>query len=349
MKQLYVQKRNKSHKFLYIGGGTAGHIYPIQALIEVFTTQYTDKSHFTHIILTDQRGVKFCTMPKTEISPINRKRIIRTFFSTIIHSWKILSKHKPDIVFTFGGYVCVIPALLAKLRRIPLVVIETNAILGRSSKFLSRFAFKCYSSFAIHKFTQVGFIARSCFTTSAVSTNITTPNPSTTTSNHSSTLTSTSKPHILIMGSSIGTQLFVDLMPKALKNHNCSIVHQAPQAYHQQLLTQYTQTDIKLLDYIYNIHEHMQQADLIICRAGASTIAELAALRKKCILIPYAKAKDNHQVYNAKAFGATYIEEHNCTPEKLSILIANPQLPTSKISNNGALNIWTDILSHYYK
>lgn len=322
-------------KYLYVGGGTAGHVYPAQALAQT-------RPNYNHFLLTDQRGVKFAQFfgMQCAVSPFNRKRVFWSFFPAFFHAFKFFKQHKFDAVFVFGGYVTVVPAIVAWLKRIKIYVIETNAIEGRAVKFIKRFAYANFSSFEMKGFEQVGFLARQEFTPCSDNKH-------------------TKQHTILIMGSSIGTDFFCSILPLVFKHLSFKphIIHHAPISKHQQLQKDYEHFTYEIKEFFPNICDQMQQADLIISRAGASTVAEIIALNKRAILVPYKLAANNHQLANAQALSKYpnfyYLEEDAFASADFGHSLARiiehqlaVELSESIILPNGANAIWGKLENH---
>lgn len=321
--------------YLYIGGGSAGHIYPAQALVQAFN------GSAKHILLTDQRGKSYCTdaiFQTTETSPFKRKNMLRTLLQTIFHTLKLLKKHPFKRVFVFGGYVTLIPAILARLKGIRVYVIETNAIQGLANRIIKLIATRKFSSFNIKGYEYIGFIARKNFFESNLMLSLS----NNSTNSTDSTLYSSIKT-IFVIESSIGTEFFCHKLPDVIKSLQTPvrIIQHAPEKWHKHLQEQYKGVNCQISAFFPNIHQQMQQADLIISRAGASTIAEIKAMGKHAIFVPYKYAANNHQVENVKAINAIFMEEDNFNPKQFAQLIENTLAQSNPIPcENGALNIW---------
>lgn len=276
--------------FLHVAGGTAGHIFPAQTIAQ-------QNANVKHIILTDQRGMRFIKQnifQEMIVSPIMRKALFTTMFQTISHTRKLFKQYQFDGVFCYGGYVTFLPALLSRIYNIPLYIIETNALMGKANRLLQKIANQVFITFPHTQYAKkhsivCGFIVRNSFY------NICTQK------------TSDTSFKILILGSSIGTTFFAQqfmqifqFLPKSLLD-TFIVIHHAPSKEHHFLQQTYQQLQIKheVYEYIENIAQIMNEADLLICRSGASTLSEAAVLGKSMIMIPYPSSADNHQYYNA--------------------------------------------------
>lgn len=340
--------------FLYAAGGTAGHVYPAQGIAE-----HKSHSKINHILLTDIRGAKFADpniFSQICILPIKRAKMLRTFWKTVVISHKCFKNKKISGVFILGGYVSLIPALIAFFKNIPIYVIETNSIMGKANKLISKISKKIFTTFDLKsKFPsakQIGFFVRKEIT-SGITLGIQPQINPIETVKHDTF-------NILILGSSVGAYLFAEKIPAVFTflsselKQRISITQHTPTELQQKLSQTYSALQIthNLQNFIENIQEEMQKADLIISRAGASTISEACVMGKFMILIPYKKAADDHQTTNAKIIEkmgyAHTISEDDFDPKALAEYISQlmsktDPLPPMPININGCKQIWEEL------
>jgi UDP-N-acetylglucosamine--N-acetylmuramyl-(pentapeptide) pyrophosphoryl-undecaprenol N-acetylglucosamine transferase len=194
-----------------------------------------------------------------------------------------------------GGFAAFPGGLMAKLLGKPLVIHEQNSIAGLSNKTLSAFANRVLAAFPQafgHKALLVGNPVRQEITQVAA--------PEQRYGQRKGNL------KLLVVGGSLGAAALNEVLPKALaalpKNISFDVVHQAGEKHIAALLANYheagVQADAKA--FIHNMAEMYAWADLVICRAGALTVAELACVGVASILVPFPFAVDDHQTYNAK-------------------------------------------------
>lgn len=332
-------------RVLFAGGGTAGHIYPALAIANFLKDK--EPSFCAHFVGTDE-GLEASLIPHSgysletiRVHGFERKLSISTFKtmmelpSAVLNSRKIIKSFKPDIVIGTGGYVCG-PVLYAAAKMgIPTLVHESNAYAGITTRILSRYV----DTVAIgiegararlpkaKKVALTGNPVRpemlSCDSFAA-----------------RRSLSLDNRPVILIFGGSLGARDF----NAAAANWICDV---ADKNKYQILmgtgkLNQYETVmnifkarginpelypDIRISEYIYDMATAMNAADLVVSRAGASTLSELTALGKPSILVPSPYVTDNHQEHNARAVetagGAIVITEENLTCDTLSQAIEN--------------------------
>jgi UDP-N-acetylglucosamine--N-acetylmuramyl-(pentapeptide) pyrophosphoryl-undecaprenol N-acetylglucosamine transferase len=222
---------------------------------------------------------------------------------------KIIKQLNPDLIISMGGYVAGPGGLAAKLCGIPLIIHEQNSIAGMTNKFLSKFATKIFTAFpdTLPNCILVGNPVRK-----NISTIIKIPNTSTTI-------------NLLIIGGSRGAKIFNDIIPEAIKLLPENI---RPNVFHQTGETgsaDYENIPATVLPFINNISEQYAWADLIICRGGALTLAEITSVGIPAILIPAPFAVDDHQTKNAeylvKNQAAVLLPQAEFTSEKLAELL----------------------------
>ncbi len=315
---------SSNKRIVLAAGGTGGHIFPAQALCSLL-----QKHKYHPILFCDERTNKFLQSP---LSEIEKYKILSTQFSgnflqkmtsllLIIISCLLvftkLARSRPSLIIGFGGYPSFPTLLAAFVLRIPFAIHEQNAVLGRVNRVFAKFAKKIFLTFPNTKFAPKH--------NSILTGNFIRPEVL-------NAKTQNKKPdkiYILITGGSQGAQIFSEiipqticLLPKSLQK-NLVINQQARENLIDSTKHMYKKcaAKIEVKSFFVNIGELLKQADLVICRAGASTITELCALGKPSILIPYKHAKDNHQFYNAKYLSDNHAsiirQEENLTAKDL--------------------------------
>ena len=319
------------NRIVLAAGGTGGHIYPALSLAKILT----DRGHEI-LILTDLRGINFdIESPLWEVRYVqaanpsrpgffSKCNAVAKLFLGFLSARKALKTFNPDVVIGFGGYPSLAPIMAAFFEKIPVVLHEQNAVLGRANRLLARKAKAIAKSF--DKTIGVGFYKRKLATTgNPVREEIirvrSTPVP---------VIKLTEPICILVLGGSLGARILSDvvphaisLLPKQLKqrikvNQQCRLedIERVRCSYDENNLS----AEIKT--FFDNVPSLLQNSHIVISRSGASTIAELAIAGRPSILIPYRFAMDNHQYENAMALslaGAAWcIEESTLTPEILA-------------------------------
>lgn len=325
-------------KILFVGGGTAGHINPALALAE-YTRKKNPKNQILYVGAKGGMEEKLVKKAGFEFSPItisgfsrkmnlsSLKKNITTIKNIIISSFesiKILKDFKPDICIGTGGYVCG-PLLREAYRlKIPFLIHDSNSYPGLTTKLLSKKATKVLVSFEdiknrLPKNIEVvltGTPVREkilCLDKQAAK----------------QKLGLNENPTILSFGGSLGAKAINDVMAKIItsKENNFNYIHgfgRKGKSFIENI--QNSKIDISnpryiIKEYIENMDECLAAADVVVCRAGATTLSELQASKAPAVLIPSPNVAENHQYYNAlslvNAKAASMIEEKNLTPEIL--------------------------------
>ncbi|MEM9599788.1 MAG: undecaprenyldiphospho-muramoylpentapeptide beta-N-acetylglucosaminyltransferase [Pseudomonadota bacterium] len=318
-------------KALLAAGGTGGHMFPAQSLSEELT-----RLGWRCAMITDARGQKHAGRIKADpiiqvaaasISPRHPLKAIRgglKLIKGVRQAKDFMRDWQPDIVVGFGGYPS-FPALrAAESLNIPRVIHEQNAVLGRVNRFFASKANVVASGFEqLEKLPSdanhvvVGNPLRDAILDAAKSVSV------------------DNQPdlHILIVGGSLGANILSDVVPQALaalpdrlqrrlhvtQQVTASRIEQANQIYAAAGMSANLET------FFPDIERHLSKADLIMARAGASSVSEIALMGKPSILIPLAIAMDDHQTANAKALerlgAAKIVPESEFKPEPLTQLL----------------------------
>lgn len=327
----------KRAKLVLVSGGTGGHLFPALALGKVLQ----DKKHNVHYI-TDKRGRKHIQgrADARHILSVNHRagkikkyvNIFRDFFSCLI----LFIRIRPHAVMGFGGYPTLAPLAAAIVLRIPVALHEQNALLGRANRALAKYAKKIALSFD-HVWANPE-LSETCKGKKFVVTG----NPVRHVIHAEEVPEKLKLFHILVIGGSQGAKIFCDLLPPTIalmpKSYQKQIrlEQQCRPEYIDKTIDKYEDLKINatLSSFIEDIGVAYDHADLVICRSGASTIAELIALGKPAILVPLPTSADNHQFHNAKEIddnkGGWVYEQKDLTPEilaeKIKTLMDKPKL-----------------------
>lgn len=300
-------------RILVTGGGTGGHIYPALAFIR-YVQKIQPDSEFLYV--GTHRGLENKIVPETGISfktikiqGFKRKlsfdniKTVQLFLESIKRSKEILREFKPDIVIGTGGYVSGSVVYAATRMKIPTIVHEQNSVPGITNKFLSRFADRvgiCFPDaaqyFPENKTVLVG-------------------NPraqEVVTSGKSEVLEQygllPEVPTVLIFGGSQGAlkinQAVIQALPK-FSQKEYQILYASGDRYYNEISERFDidkiSRNLSLQPYIKNMTDVMANVDLLIGRAGATSIAELTALGLPAILIPSPYVTNDHQTKNAQS------------------------------------------------
>ena len=324
------------------GGGTGGHIYPAIAIAREFLAFIPNRSV---VFVGTERGLEKTIVPKAGFplefisagglkgkGPIELVRNLAKLPLGFIQAFHQIGKHKPAAVLDVGGYSSGPVLAAAKLRGVPTIIHEQNAFPGLTNRLLAKFVTAVVVAFADagprmkrkDAIVTGNPIRREFFK-----------------SQDSGLRTQDSaKRRLLIFGGSQGSHILNETMSGALLflahlKDSIDIVHQTGQNELAKVQASYRSSafeNARVVPYLDPMVDEIAAADLVVSRAGAMTIGELAAIGRPSILVPFAAATNNHQDVNArvveKAGGGIVITETELTPEKLagaiSDLIANP-------------------------
>lgn len=314
---------------LIAAGGTGGHVFPALAVAETLR-----RKKYSVIWVGTARGIETTVVPKNNFPlffiharGIRGKGWLQTLWMPFVLCFALceaivlILKQRPSIVLGMGGYVSGPVGLAAFLLRIPLVIQEQNARAGFTNRWLSKFATYILTGFP-KTFPEN---TKTIWTGNPIRAEIAELNPI------NKTITPPDKPlHLLILGGSLGASILNTVLPQTmslLKNEVRPIIwHQTGT---QALITTqqaYQQYDIpaKVEAFIHKMAEAYTWADLVVCRAGALTIAELTAVGLGAILVPFPYATEDHQTQNAR-----YLSEANA-----AILLPQTQLLPKTLADN---------------
>jgi UDP-N-acetylglucosamine--N-acetylmuramyl-(pentapeptide) pyrophosphoryl-undecaprenol N-acetylglucosamine transferase len=313
-------------------GGTGGHLFPALAL-----AQELGRRGIPVDLVTDMRGDRYGrgfparqiyhvpSATLTQRSPFALLSTACTLARGIHTAIKLLDKVKPAAVVGFGGYPSVPPLFAARLRGIPTALHEQNAVLGRANRLLAKGVNVIATSFDKPQLLNRAAKAKARVTGNPVRRAVIDYSVRPYTADEPSRPIS-----LLIFGGSQGARFFSDTVPVALAllppdiNGRLEVVQQCRQEDIDRVRQAYARCGIvaELATFFPNLPELMAAAQLVIARAGASTVAELAVLGRPSILVPLPHALDNDQHHNAMRLaesGAAWcIEQRELTPERLA-------------------------------
>jgi len=332
-------------KLLIAGGGTGGHVFPALAIAREWLARGKQREV---VLVGTGRGIEMKLVPPTGL-PLETLRVaglkgkggttlvrnLTMLLPAMLDARRVLGKHRPVAAFGVGGYAAG-PMLLATwLAGVPNIIFEPNAEPGLTNKLLARLSKRIATGYEISarawgkKAVVTGCPVRSEFFSIAPR-----------------------KPgnpvRLLITGGSQGAlpinRAFVDSMDRlATRKNQLSIVHQTGERDYHAVRTAYARREIlaEVVPFMTNMPERFDWADIIVCRAGAITAAEVAAAGRAGIFIPFGRATDSHQLRNAqemaRAGAGRLITEPELTAEKLTTdifsLLDQPQ-EIEKLSSN---------------
>jgi len=323
------------------GGGTGGHVIPALAIAQQLQKDYAAEVLF----IGTARGIENRLVPAAgfdlrlvQVGALNRVSLttrLKTIFDLPRAVWdssRILSQFRPDIVIGVGGYASGPAMLAAILRRIPTLVFEPNFVPG----FANRLVAPLVSGAAVH-FAETGRYFRHCEVTGVpvreAFFQFSEEHP-----DHTKTL--------LVFGGSQGAhainQVVMDSVPSLRQRvPGIHIVHQTGERDYNDAQAAYAKLGdlVEAHRFIDDMPGAFARADLLVCRSGASTVAEVTAAGKPAVFVPFPRAADDHQKRNAEALeragAAVMLEESKLTSESLVDAISKLFTDPSRLEKMG--------------
>jgi UDP-N-acetylglucosamine--N-acetylmuramyl-(pentapeptide) pyrophosphoryl-undecaprenol N-acetylglucosamine transferase len=317
---------------LLAAGGTGGHLFPAQALAQALAAR-----NITVDLATDHRAERYGTsFPARYIHLIASETIRSSNPLSLIHTgamlglgalqaWRLLSRIKPRAVIGFGGYPTIPPVWVAAARRIPTLIHEQNAVIGRANRLLARRVTAVATSFPgvldrtpelNAKATQTGNPVRANVIAAAASP-YATPDAG-------------GALKLVIFGGSQGARIMSEIVPPAIASlapetrARLRIVQQARPEDIERVRQAYAAAQViaEVSAFFQDLPAHIATASLVVARSGASTVAELTAIGRPAILVPLPHALDQDQSENAKvletAGAAILLPQEAFTPDRLA-------------------------------
>ncbi|MDB5752670.1 MAG: murG [Ramlibacter sp.] len=316
---------------LVMAGGTGGHIFPGLAVAEAlrergWRVHWLGAPGSMEAQLVPPRGIPLETIafggvrgkgPLTLV--LLPLRLLRAFWQSI----QVVRRVKPDVLVGLGGYITFPGAMMGVLLGKPLVLHEQNSVAGMANKVLAGVADRVYSAFpdVVAKGEWIGNPLRAAF--------LNQPPPEQRFAGRSGPL------KLLVVGGSLGAKALNDIVPQALARIPAAqrphVVHQSGARQIEELRANYAAAGVEadLTPFIDDTASAFAQADLVICRAGASTVTELAAVGAAALFVPFPFAVDDHQTTNARflvdAGGGWLVQQRELTPDTVATMLITLQ------------------------
>ena len=335
-------------RILIAGGGTGGHLYPGIALARELVRR--DPSTVVSFVGTAD-GIEARVVPR-ENFPLDLIRVaglkgksrmdrLKGFLVLpvgAVDAWSVLSKHRPDVVIGVGGYASGPVVALAAARGYPTMLLEQNALPGITNRLLARVVRAAAVNFdsALAYFPRTGFVAGNPVRPEFFPAQPEEANDHTSQPFDSIDSASGGNPvqgRVLTFGGSQGAHAINVAMVEAASRLaaagiRLAITHQTGERDLDLVRTAYARAGVaaRVEAFIYEIDREMKAADVAICRAGATTLAELAASGTPAILVPLPNSTDDHQRKNAavvaQAGAAVTLEQRDLSGETLAAAIS---------------------------
>ena len=312
---------------LVMAGGTGGHIFPGLAVAEAlrgrgWRVHWLGGRDSMESQLVPKRGIPLETIDFSGVrgkGPVTLAllplRLLRAFWQSI----GVVRRVRPQVVIGLGGYITFPAGMMSVLLGKPLVLHEQNSVAGMANKVLAGVADRVYTAFpgVMGKAKWVGNPLRSEF--------LRQPDPAARFAGRSGPL------KVLVVGGSLGAKALNEVVPLALAlldpAQRPHVLHQSGAKQIDDLHANYQAAGVQaeLTPFIEDTADAYAEADLVICRAGASTVTEIAAVGAAALFVPFPFAVDDHQTTNAKflvdAGGGWLVQQRDLTPQRLADMI----------------------------
>jgi UDP-N-acetylglucosamine--N-acetylmuramyl-(pentapeptide) pyrophosphoryl-undecaprenol N-acetylglucosamine transferase len=334
---------------LLAAGGTGGHLFPAEALADALKRRGIEID-----LATDERATRYGhdfparethVIPSATIrgrDPISMAKTIGSLGLGAMKALRLMNRIRPAAVVGFGGYPTLPPVLAATLRRIPTVIHDANAVMGRANRMLSSRVTAIATSFPgmtlaaslATKATFTGNPVRPAVIAAAAE-----PYPA---------LEDGAPINLLVFGGSQGARVMADIVPPAIETMSADlrarlrIVQQARDEDETRVTDTYARLGIKaeVAPFFSDLPARIAASHLVVSRSGASTVAELAVIGRPAVLVPLPHALDQDQLANAnvlaKAGGAIVLKQDDFTPERLANEIARLAADPIRLSTMAA-------------
>lgn len=305
-------------KLLIMAGGTGGHIFPALAVAQALAQKGWEitwlgtadrmesnivPKHNIPFYSLDVKGLRGNGLWRLCLAPLMLLR-------AVWQAWRIIHKTKPDAMLGMGGYASGPGGVAGVMQGIPLVLHEQNAIFGMTNRWLSRIAKYTLTGFDFDssKYRYVGNPVREAFW-------------------HIPALQMPLQKNILIVGGSLGAQVLNREVPVILQHLPVGrVTHQTGKNAVDAVIKAYGEmANVTVCEFIDDMASAFAEHDIVICRAGALTVAEVAAAGRVAIFVPYPHAVDDHQSRNAQSLtddGASHTLAQ-CNINELSMVLQN--------------------------
>ena len=344
-----MKRKDNNIRLMLTGGGTGGHLFPAVAAAQEFRKQMPD----TEVLFVgtkrkvDTKSLEAYGFAGESIlcyglkgkNPLDLIKAIAVLPLSYLQALRSIRRFKPDIILGVGGYVTGPVVAAGKTMGIPIVIHEQNSVPGLANRKLGQIADRvCLSlpgsgsNFPEKKILYTGNPVRSNILELA----------------GKSVIPKQSKRTLLILGGSQGAQAVNQLISEALCSftdiqlQGIKVIHQTGDRDEQQVRNVYQKrgVDAEVAKFFMKMHEVYEQADLVISRAGATTLSEIAVLGKPAILIPYPSAADNHQEKNGQYYvsggGAVQFIQKELTADQLGGAVLGLIHNDEKLKSMGA-------------
>ncbi len=314
-------------KVMVMAGGTGGHVFPALAVADELKQRGAAISW-----LGAPNSFESRTVPEhgydldlVHIQGLRGKGVLRWFTApfklirAMVEAGIIIRRRHPSLVIGMGGFVSGPGGLVAKLLGVPLVIHEQNALPGMTNRWLAKVATRVMEAFPGSFRNSSGAVTTGNPVRQEILQRFTLP---------PQVKTKGTPFRLLIIGGSLGAKILNEIVPESMANIPVEIrpkvIHQAGRDKDVETIARYESVNVeaKVQPFLSDMADAYADADLVVCRAGALTIAELAAAGMPSILVPFPHAVDDHQTFNARylsdAGAAVLLDQSSLDPDVLA-------------------------------
>jgi UDP-N-acetylglucosamine--N-acetylmuramyl-(pentapeptide) pyrophosphoryl-undecaprenol N-acetylglucosamine transferase len=324
-------------RLLIMAAGTGGHIFPGLAIADTMRARgwqvsWLGTTHGMERELVPRHGVEMDSIVFAGLRGKGLAHTVRGVWRLLTSfgaCYRIIGRRRPDVVLGMGGYVTVPGGFMARLRGVPLALVNADAALLLSNKTLTPLADKVLFGFpadfgkAAGKAEVTGNPVRQEI--------IALGQPAPRYANHQGPL------RILVVGGSLGAKVLNECVPAALAKLSPAqrplVTHQSGKQHIEALRLAYAQAGVEaeVVDFIDDMPRRYAAADLVICRAGAITVSELTAAGVASVLVPLVASTTSHQrdnaIWMAQSKAAVHVPQTGLTPDSLATLLQTLDRP----------------------
>ena len=318
----------RSPRVLFSGAGTGGHLYPGVAVAQEIRRRYprslvvfAGTGRDLEVRVLGGLGFDFYRVHSAGLKGKSPRALIRGVSVMPLSAWdawRVITRVAPQVVVGLGGYSSGAVVLLAALRRIPTMVLEQNAMPGITNRLLAPFITEAavWHDVVLPHFRGKGFVSgnpvRAGFFAPPMSATARSP-----------------AARLLVLGGSQGAHAInVAMMAAApmlaAASEQISVTHQTGERDHEAVRRSYAEAGLsaRVEPFLEQMADAMRDADVVVCRAGATTLAEIAAVGRPALLVPLPEAADGHQRLNAEVLGRAGAAETVSQVEMTGALLA---------------------------
>jgi UDP-N-acetylglucosamine--N-acetylmuramyl-(pentapeptide) pyrophosphoryl-undecaprenol N-acetylglucosamine transferase len=320
-----------SRSIMIMAGGTGGHIFPALAVAEHLRGQgwnivWLGVRGGMEERLIPARGYAMAWVRFAGVRGRGPVAFALLPFNLLVAFWqsaRAIFAHRPDMVLGMGGYVSFPGAMMASFLKRPLVIHEQNSIAGLANRVLAKLADRVLTTFP----NAFGEATAVIWTGNPVRQEIVAMSPP-----ENRYASRAGRMRLLVVGGSQGAQALNTVVPEALAlisaNARPRVMHQAGAGHSDAVRSRYQELGVaaEVVPFIDDMAARYAETDLIICRAGATTVAEIAAAGIASVLVPYPHSVDDHQTINARFLAdhgaALLIPQRELTAQRLAEVVA---------------------------